>query len=669
VRRALLALTLLAAAPAPEPPTRGEKLSRVLTLEDRRSLGGGELERYLRDPDRGLRRRAALAAGRIGEPAAVATLIELMNDPEPEVRQMAAFAMGLIGDRQAMERLLASLKDPEVIVRARAAEALGRLGDASAAPSVAQFVLERLPAGAPLVTVRGDDPGSATDPWIELRLALFALAQLKDARAAQGVLLKDGAPRFDWWAATWTAMRLESPILRPVLDAGAASSDALSRAFAARGLGALKDASALEPLKLLARDKDQTVAVHALRAVAAIGAGGGTAIASSALGSADPVIKAEALDALSTLPPDIASKGQIVALVGHREPWVRAAALRALGHVDRADLALVLSGMDADPEWPVRAALATALGDAGDELSVSILFSMLKSEDARVIPAVLGGLRKARGNDSVPTLTQALGHPDFAVRAAAAENLAALKAPNLTRALEGAYQASLGDRELEARLALVEALAGQGGEAKGRLGEIARDDPARVVRVRAAAALKGLGEAPPEVGPEEVERPLLDYRLALAPYAPIPGAPLYTPRAFVRTRHGAIEIHLNVVEAPLAVQSFVDLARRGFYDGLSFHRVVPGFVIQGGCPRGDGNGGPGYTLRCEIGQRPYGRGVVGMALSGKDTGGSQFFITHLPTPHLDGGYSVIGWVASGMEIVDKVRAGDVIERVEIWDGR
>jgi len=155
----------------------------------------------------------------------------------------------------------------------------------------------------------------------------------------------------------------------------------------------------------------------------------------------------------------------------------------------------------------------------------------------------------------------------------------------------------------------------------------------------------------------------------MAPYQPTPGVRLYTPRALIRTAKGTIEVHLNVVEAPLTCASFVELARRGFYDGLTFHRVVPGFVVQGGCPRGDGNGGPGYTLRCEIGQRPYGRGTVGMALSGKDTGGSQFFITHTPTPHLDGRYTVFGWVAAGMDAVDKVRQGDVIERVEIWTGR
>jgi cyclophilin family peptidyl-prolyl cis-trans isomerase len=189
-----------------------------------------------------------------------------------------------------------------------------------------------------------------------------------------------------------------------------------------------------------------------------------------------------------------------------------------------------------------------------------------------------------------------------------------------------------------------------------------------VVRERAAAALRTQGVQAPAPGPFALERPPLDYRAAMAPYDPRPDQALFTPRAILHTRHGRIEIHLNIVEAPLTTASFMDLARRGFYDGLTFHRVVPHFVIQGGDPRGDGNGGPGYTQRCEIGQRPYGRGTVGMALSGKDTGGSQFFITHSPTPHLDGGYTVFGWVAAGMEAVDRIRPGDVIERVEIWSG-
>ncbi|MFI5006742.1 MAG: HEAT repeat domain-containing protein [Solirubrobacterales bacterium] len=652
------------------PPARIEVLGRVLAFEDSRSVGEGELDRLLRDRDRGIRRRAALAAGRIGDPVVVPTLIDLMNDAEPEVRQMAAFALGLIGDKGAIDRLVSSLGDSEVVVRARSAEALGRIGDARAAPELARFILGAIPKGAPILTVRGDDPGSATDPWIELRLALFALGRLKEPKAAAEALLLSGKPRFDWWAATWVAMRVESPALRPVLVAAAASNDPLSRSLAARGLGALKDASAIEILDTLAHDADPTVAFYALRALQATADARATSVAASLLASPNPVVKREALLALAALPPDRSLRRKLVPMVGDKDPWIRSSAFAALARTDREEAALILSGIDPDPVWWVRASLATALGAAGDEISVGILFSMLKDEDVRVLPSVLEALRVARGADAVDTLKRHLEHPDFAVRAAAAEGLAAAKAPGLAGPLAAAYKRGLGDQDLEARLAALRALAAQNDDAsRAALREAARDDPSRVVRGRAAAALGDRGDAKaPLPGPEAVRKPPLDYRLAMAPYDPLPDVPLYTPRAFLFTRLGKIEIHLNTVEAPLTVASFLDLARRGFYDGLTFHRVEPGFVVQGGCPRGDGNGGPGYTLRCEIGQRPYGRGAVGMALSGKDTGGSQFFITLSPQPHLDGGYTLFGSVAAGMDVVEKLRPGDVIERVEVWTG-
>jgi cyclophilin family peptidyl-prolyl cis-trans isomerase len=255
------------------------------------------------------------------------------------------------------------------------------------------------------------------------------------------------------------------------------------------------------------------------------------------------------------------------------------------------------------------------------------------------------------------------------VRAAAAEGLAALKSAGEGELLRAAYRRALADREPDARLAIVEALAVQPSVAQALLGEIVATDPARVVRARAAAALRAAGLAAADPGPEAESLARADYRRSLAPYEPLPGQALYTPRAILHTRKGRVELHLDVVEAPLTTWRFVELAQRGFYDGLTFHRVVPGFVVQGGDPRGDGNGGPGYTQRCELGQRPYGRGAVGMALAGKDTGGSQFFVTLTPTPHLDGAYTQFGRVVEGMDVVEALRPGDVIERVEIWDGR
>ena len=138
-------------------------------------------------------------------------------------------------------------------------------------------------------------------------------------------------------------------------------------------------------------------------------------------------------------------------------------------------------------------------------------------------------------------------------------------------------------------------------------------------------------------------------------------------RAVVVTDKGAFTIELLAGEAPLNVDNFVELARRHYFDGVAFHRVVPNFVVQGGDPRGDGNGGPGYQIRDEINTVPYDRGAVGMALSGKDTGGSQWFVTHSPQPHLDGGYTVFGRVVEGMDVVDRIARGDRIRSVTITE--
>jgi cyclophilin family peptidyl-prolyl cis-trans isomerase len=137
------------------------------------------------------------------------------------------------------------------------------------------------------------------------------------------------------------------------------------------------------------------------------------------------------------------------------------------------------------------------------------------------------------------------------------------------------------------------------------------------------------------------------------------------PVAVIHTKKGLIRIELFASDAPMTVDNFMQLARGGFYNGLTFMRVVPNFVIQGGDPRNDMNGGPGHQIRCEISYRQYGTGTVGMALSGKDTGGSQFFITHSPQPHLDGGYTVFGQVIEGMDAVNRIARGDRIERIEI----
>ena len=188
------------------------------------------------------------------------------------------------------------------------------------------------------------------------------------------------------------------------------------------------------------------------------------------------------------------------------------------------------------------------------------------------------------------------------------------------------------------------------------------------VRVKAALLLKQLDPAS-AADVDRQMRPAPTRATAEQYQSPRLGDPPVSTQAFIDTDRGTIQIELAVLEAPLTVDNFVALARRRYFDGLVIHRVVSDFVIQAGDPRGDGEGGPGFTIRDELNERPYLRGAVGMALDPwPDTGGSQFFITHSPQPHLDAKYTLFGRVISGMEVVDQIQQGDVIRRVRIWDG-
>lgn len=135
-------------------------------------------------------------------------------------------------------------------------------------------------------------------------------------------------------------------------------------------------------------------------------------------------------------------------------------------------------------------------------------------------------------------------------------------------------------------------------------------------------------------------------------------------RAIMETEKGTINIDFFDEDAPNTVKNFVELSEKGFYDGLTFHRVIPGFVIQGGCPKGTGTGGPGYTIKCEINKNKHVAGTLSMAHAGKDTGGSQFFICHEPQPHLDGVHTVFGQT-NDMDVVLAIRQGDKIQSVKI----
>lgn len=142
-------------------------------------------------------------------------------------------------------------------------------------------------------------------------------------------------------------------------------------------------------------------------------------------------------------------------------------------------------------------------------------------------------------------------------------------------------------------------------------------------------------------------------------------------QAEIHTAKGVMKVNFYEEDAPNTVANFVKLAQSGFYDGLTFHRVIPNFVIQGGCPNGTGSGGPGYKIKCELtgGNQYHDRGVLSMAHAGRDTGGSQFFICHnrQNTQHLDRNHTCFGKVYEGLDVVDAIRQGDKIEKVVITE--
>jgi cyclophilin family peptidyl-prolyl cis-trans isomerase len=269
---------------------------------------------------------------------------------------------------------------------------------------------------------------------------------------------------------------------------------------------------------------------------------------------------------------------------------------------------------------------------------------------------------KAPGVEQI--LIERLRTDDFVARMAAATALGELKATSAVPALVEAFRAALGDTTYVARAAVLTALGRIDPAAARPILQEALTDRDWAVRLRAATLLReqGVTETQATIRPAAPGRPVD------SPEWQALVSPPFSPHAFIETDKGTIEIELAVLDAPLTVDNFVTLARKGFFNGLAIHRVVPDFVVQDGDPRGDGEGGPGYTIRDELNQRPYLRGTVGMALDWEDTGGSQFFITHSPQPHLDARYTVFGHVVDGMDVVDRIVPWDRVRRVRIWDG-
>ena len=663
-------------APAPVVAPRGRK--PVAASAAPAPEAAPDLTALITDSEARIRRRAAIAIGRTGLREGIPQLSAALGDADPDVRSTAAFAIGLIADASGIAPLTTALADASPVVRGRAAEALGlialatppQMNDAArkaAADAVGRVAAEY--ARAPAVTALAPDEETPAAPEAEaFRLAVYALVRLQGyEQLAAAVLDANGQRQVPWWPAAYALGRIGDKRAGPALLGVLKGPGKYNAAFAARGLGVIKDPAAVDPLMGLlgAARTPPEVLVAAVRALAAIGdARAGSAIVKLASDTSDPNVRLESVAALGVLH---SADGLAIVQDYLTDPWpaMRAAALRAAAAIDPERLVLVLSGMEPDPQWTVRAALAEVLATLPQGVAVERVRSMLQDEDRRVVPTVLSALARLKVPDLGAILLAQLKEPDFVVRATAARLIGELKPAEGVEALRAALTLAQGDAAIDARAAILGALAEYGGPVASAALKEALADKDWAVRVH---AVELLAKAEPGA----------DYRAAIRPVPGEPAGPYddpqligppYSPHAFIETARGTIEIELAVLDAPQTSRNFMTLARKGFFNGLQIHRVVPNFVVQDGDPRGDGEGGPGYTIRDELNDRPFVRGTVGMALSWRDTGGSQFFITHSPQPHLDARYTAFGHVVNGMDVVDRIQQGDMIDHVRVWDGK
>lgn len=476
---------------------------------------------------------------------------------------------------------------------------------------------------------------------------------------------------------------------------------------------AIEDSRVFEADRLaaLARHEAPPVRRWAVRAVGRLRDHRGVPIVHGALDDPDPEVRAEAAFAAGLI-RDTTATGLVAKLAAlaldpaEAEP-VRVEAVGALARTPGAEARAAISRILESPDVPpavLREALITAWRVRQPGPILDRVAQHLDAEDPERRWRAAYALMRSGVASAVPVVRRVLADPDHRVREHAVRALSAARADSVgeREAAVNVLIRTIADPHPHVRINAIRALAGYGDERAGDVLIAAASDPDPNVAV---AALGALGSVPGTAAREALARFATDGAFARVATAagirprdgradkavagdvslPIDAPPrdnaFYAtvvrslvlpdliegrrPRVRVHTTAGSFVIELAAAEAPLTVHNFLELARRGYFDGVRWHRVVPNFVIQGGDPTGTGSGGPGYAIQDEVNRIRFTRGVVGMALSGPDTGGSQFFVTHSPQPHLDGDFTIFGRVIEGMDVVDRTVQDDWIEKIEI----
>ena len=674
-------------APAPAPASPSTVASRpavhgftpeeeatILRLEDRRELDPAITASWLSNPNSLHRSRMALALAHIGpatfvdangngekdpgeKQAGVDELAPLVSDSSDEVRRNVAFALGEIEDPAAIDSLFTLSGDSaNGDVAAEAVEALSKL---AASVPLARFAE---------LTAAGQREG------VRARAIRFLFRWKSDPASAMAAAALDAGDPLIRREAAYSLSRRGYAPARAALELLLSDSDTLTRSYAARGLGAIADRQSLPRLIAALGDPHPWVRTNSATAIARIAAKDSSSVNAPTLATdavrimtvlddADPDTRASIVEPLGyyAVYSSLARK-RLSDVAANGSRWERELAVGALARQfgDAADStvpALIASG---SPWERVR------IVEASQSLKVkgpSIRRQLAHDTEAMVRAAAVGAIADEGADAEIETIRAALSDPDPIVRSNAIDKYSKAKSESdaakislLTRAEEEGR----GDKENDARLSALAALAAiDYPQREAMLRGLLTDRDPVIRRVASDQIVEKLKRNRPAYTPLPVERPMSEY-LQIVEWSQAPHT------ATIHMARGNIDLQLLSQDAPMTTWNFAQLARKNYFDSSSFMRVVPNFVIQGGDPRNDMSGGPGYTIRDEINLQKYTRGAVGMALSGPDTGGSQFFITHSPQPHLDGGYTIFARVVGGMSgVVDQTERGDTVTHIAI----
>ena len=619
-----------------------------LQREDRRYVDAWLIEQT-RSPIAEHRSRACLALGRIGDPKTLDLLLSAAEDPTLRVRAAATFAIGEMEDRKTLAEL--GLNPEE-----RAAQALLRTFHGSEREVITNAVeaLGKLNWRRSLETL--------TQTPARLPVTLASVARMKGVELASWVGDQMKSDDQDTrWAAIVTVEQLGLPaspeITRSFINL-TRDTNSFVRAAAARGLARAEPTQEIvSSLTKLTSDFDPKVRMESVRAIAQLQTDRALEVSISALNDPNENVRITAVEAMAGFRNQQAiSVLQSLRFKNSPVAWVAEQTLATFAPNDALFFRELTGVPPAYNNPPAMKAFIQSLGKLSSEKATGLLVELWRSKEEHVEPIrplVLRSLAEQGIADLRPYLTVALKDPDWAVRRIA---LKMMPQPEVKTCFV-VYQQALAKPATAVRIAALDAAArGHRGVELRKFLLTALVDPDRLVRICAVKHLQILYDEDhsQQIGPAAARYTREDYQRI---------ARTLKRKLKIDTSAGTLDVLLDYEHAPLTAENFFELAQSGYFNGQRFVTVVPNQLIKAGDPRGDGQGGPGYTIRCEMNTRPFLRGSLGMALESKDTGGSQFFICLSPQLLFDGRYTNFGRLSSGDDVIDRITTETRILRV------